>query len=163
MPLMSWGLPSQNHHRPATCHHPHVTQLDLERIVAERLSHLLPLRLMGAPGCRLREVGRILQMPAWGHLLVLLHTSGPAACWPVLRAQGLREIRPAPVGGMGFPGGTVMKNPANAGNGGFDPWVSKILWRWKWQPPPVFLPGKSHGTEEPGRVQSMGGQRVGHT
>ena len=27
----------------------------------------------------------------------------------------------------------------------FDPWVSKISWRWKWQPPPVFLPGKSHG------------------
>ena len=26
----------------------------------------------------------------------------------------------------------------------FDPWVGKI-WRRKWQPPPVFLPGKSHG------------------
>ena len=28
---------------------------------------------------------------------------------------------------------------------GFDPWVGKIPWRWKWQPTPVFLPGKSHG------------------
>ena len=28
---------------------------------------------------------------------------------------------------------------------GFDPWVGKILWRRKWQPTPVFLPGKSHG------------------
>ena len=28
---------------------------------------------------------------------------------------------------------------------GFDPWVRKIPWRSKWQPPPVFLPGKSHG------------------
>ena len=28
---------------------------------------------------------------------------------------------------------------------GFDPWVSKIPWRRKWQPTPVFLPGKSHG------------------
>ena len=27
----------------------------------------------------------------------------------------------------------------------FDPWVSKISWRRKWQPTPVFLPGKSHG------------------
>ena len=27
----------------------------------------------------------------------------------------------------------------------FDPWVRKILWRRKWQPAPVFLPGKSHG------------------
>ena len=28
---------------------------------------------------------------------------------------------------------------------GFDPWVGKIPWRRKWQPPPVFLSGKSHG------------------
>ena len=27
----------------------------------------------------------------------------------------------------------------------FDPWVVKILCRRKWQPTPVFLPGKSHG------------------
>ena len=27
----------------------------------------------------------------------------------------------------------------------FDPWVGKIRWRRKWQPTPVFLPGKSHG------------------
>ena len=26
-----------------------------------------------------------------------------------------------------------------------DPWVRKIPWRRKWQPNPVFLPGKSHG------------------
>ena len=26
----------------------------------------------------------------------------------------------------------------------FDPWVEKIPWRRKWQPAPVFLPGKSH-------------------
>ena len=28
---------------------------------------------------------------------------------------------------------------------GFDPWVRKIPWRSKWQPTPVFLPGKPHG------------------
>ena len=28
---------------------------------------------------------------------------------------------------------------------GFDPWVRKIAWRRKWQPTPVFLPGKFHG------------------
>ena len=27
----------------------------------------------------------------------------------------------------------------------FDPRVEKILWRRKWQPTPVFLPGESHG------------------
>ena len=26
----------------------------------------------------------------------------------------------------------------------------------KWQPAPVFLPGKSHGQREPGRLQSTG-------
>ena len=25
-----------------------------------------------------------------------------------------------------------------------DPWLGKIPWRRKWQPAPVFLPGKSH-------------------
>ena len=42
----------------------------------------------------------------------------------------------------------VVKNlPANAGRYKgceFDPWVGKILWRRKWQPPPVFSPGESH-------------------
>ena len=26
----------------------------------------------------------------------------------------------------------------------FDPWIRKVPWRRKWQPAPVFLPGKSH-------------------
>ena len=28
---------------------------------------------------------------------------------------------------------------------GFNPWVQKVPWSRKWQPAPVFLPGKSHG------------------
>ena len=43
---------------------------------------------------------------------------------------------------------------------GFDPWVGKIPWRRAWQPTPVFLPGESPWTEEPGGLQSMGSQRV---
>ena len=42
----------------------------------------------------------------------------------------------------------MVKNlPANAEIQGrrFDPWVGKVPWRRKWQPTPVFLPGKSHG------------------
>ena len=39
---------------------------------------------------------------------------------------------------------------------GFDPWVRKFPWRRKWQPTPVFLPGKSRG------LQSLGSQRAGH-
>ena len=45
---------------------------------------------------------------------------------------------------MGFPGGSVVKSPP-AGDPGFDPWVGKIPWKRKWQPTPVFLPGKFHG------------------
>ena len=65
---------------------------------------------------------------------------------------------------LGFPGGTAVKNlAANAGNRRcFHPWVGKIPWRRKWQPTPVLLPGESPRTEEPGELQSMGSQRVGH-
>ena len=45
---------------------------------------------------------------------------------------------------------------------GFDSWVRKIPWRRKWQPTPVFLPGESPWTEEPGGLQSIGSQRVRH-
>ena len=41
-------------------------------------------------------------------------------------------------------------------------WVGKIPWRRTWQPTPVFSPGESEWTEEPGGLQSMGSQRVGH-
>ena len=37
-----------------------------------------------------------------------------------------------------------------------------IPWRRPWQPTPVFLPGESQQTEEPGGQQSMGLQRVRH-
>ena len=46
---------------------------------------------------------------------------------------------------MIFPGGSDGKASAyNAGRPGFSPWLGKI-WRRKWQPTPVSLPGKSHG------------------
>ena len=38
-----------------------------------------------------------------------------------------------------------------------------MLWRRKWQPTPVFLPGESiPGTGKPGGLSSMGSHRVGH-
>ena len=47
---------------------------------------------------------------------------------------------------LGFPGGSVAKKPAcQCRRRGFDPWSRKMPWRRKWQPTPVFLPGKSHG------------------
>ena len=50
-----------------------------------------------------------------------------------------------------FPGSTSGKESVcNAGNTvdsvcGFDPCVRRIPWKRKWQPIPVFLPGKSQG------------------
>ena len=37
---------------------------------------------------------------------------------------------------------------------GIDPWVGKIPWSRKWQPTPVFLPGKSHGQRSLAGYQS---------
>ena len=33
----------------------------------------------------------------------------------------------------------------SACNAGFDSWLRKIPWRRKWQPHPIFFPGKSYG------------------
>ena len=50
---------------------------------------------------------------------------------------------------LGFPGGSVVKNlPANAGDTGDKgsiPRLGRSPWSRKWQPTPIFLPGKSHG------------------
>ena len=52
----------------------------------------------------------------------------------------------SPLRGKDFPGGSDGKSIClQRGRPGFDRWVWKILWRRKWQPTPVFLPGKSHG------------------
>ena len=53
----------------------------------------------------------------------------------------------------------MVKNAANAGDLGLIPGSG----RRKWQPSPVFLPGKVLWTEETGRLQSMGLQESGTT
>ena len=46
---------------------------------------------------------------------------------------------------IGFLGGTIVKYlPANAGDATDNLWVRKIPWNRKWQPIPLFLPGKFH-------------------
>ena len=49
----------------------------------------------------------------------------------------------------------------------WETWVRSLGWedprRRAWQPTPVFLPGESPWTEEPGELQSMGSQRVRHS
>ena len=50
---------------------------------------------------------------------------------------------------MGFLGGTCCKESncrcRRCNRNGFHHQVGKIPWRRKWQPSPVFFPGKSHG------------------
>ena len=41
------------------------------------------------------------------------------------------------------------------------PMLGRPPWRRKWQPTPVFLPGKSHGQRSLG-LQFTGSQRAGH-
>ena len=65
-----------------------------------------------------------------------------------------------------FPGGSSGEEPAcqrsldvrdsRSTPGG------KVPWRRAWQPTPVFSHGESPWTEEPGGLQSMRSQRVGH-
>ena len=59
----------------------------------------------------------------------------------------------------------VKKPPACRGQNGFrfNPLIRKIPWRRAWQPTPVFLPGESSWTEEPGGLKSIGLQRVDTT
>ena len=62
---------------------------------------------------------------------------------------------------MGFPAGAVVKNPpASAEDNPDILWVEKTPWSRKWQPTPAFLPGKLPWTVKPGRLQSMGLQRI---
>ena len=63
---------------------------------------------------------------------------------------------------QGFPGGLTGKESAcNAGDLNSIR-VGKIPQRRTQQPTPVFLPGESPWTEEPGGLQSMESQRVRH-
>ena len=63
---------------------------------------------------------------------------------------------------LGLPGSSVIKNPpANAEDMGSIPGLGRFSGEENGNPYPVFLPGKSH-RQEPGRLQSMGSQRVRH-
>ena len=49
-----------------------------------------------------------------------------------------------------FPADSSGKESAcNAGDPGSIPGSARFFWRRKWQPTPVFLPGKSHGQDSP--------------
>ena len=55
------------------------------------------------------------------------------------------------------PSGSEGKASAcNAGDPGSIPGLGRFPWRRKWQPTPVFMPGKSHGWRSPVGYSSWG-------
>ena len=44
----------------------------------------------------------------------------------------------------------TVENHLQCRRPGFVPWVGKMPWRWAWPSIPVFLPGESSRTDEPG-------------
>ena len=58
---------------------------------------------------------------------------------------------------MGFPGGSVVKNPpVNTRDMGSIPGAGRFPWTRKWQPTSVFLPGESHGQKSLTGYSPMG-------
>ena len=57
----------------------------------------------------------------------------------------------------------LLANTGRHNRQGFDPWVGKIPWRRAWQHTAVsILAWRIPWTEEPGGLESIGLQRVGH-
>ena len=56
----------------------------------------------------------------------------------------------------------MVKNLPTTQETQFDSWVGKILWRRKWQPTLLFLPGKPHGQRSLTGYIPWGWQRVRH-
>ena len=60
--------------------------------------------------------------------------------------------------------GSVIKNlNANARDMALTPVSGRSLWRRKWQPAPVFLPGKSHGQKSLAGYSPWGGKELDKT
>ena len=62
---------------------------------------------------------------------------------------------------IGLPGNSVVKqSTCQCRRCRFNPWIGKIPQRRKWQPTPVFLPGKSHGQRSLAGYSPWGHKRV---
>ena len=84
----------------------------------------------------------------------LIENEYPSFYWTVSTCVSLKTLNISIVGTVfssvhlwyvHFPGGTLVKSqPANAEDAGLIPGSGRpISWKRKWQPTPVFLPGKS--------------------
>ena len=108
----------------------------------------------------------------WWHLCFVHHTFIKSLSWTtagvVTNAESLASGLLVPTHGLlwALQVALVVKNlPASVGDirdNRFDSWVRTITCRRSWKPTPLFLPGESPWTEEPGRLLSMGLQKVGY-
>ena len=77
-----------------------------------------------------------------------MHFLTQRSCLPIISTvdtEAFKEGFPVGLLWLGFPGGSVIKNPpANAGDADLIPGLGRFPWRWKWQSTPLFMPGKSH-------------------
>ena len=140
-------------------------QTNTASLVAQRLKHLpgmqeTRVQFLGLEDPLEKENGNALQYSCLENLMeggawqATVH--GVAKSWTRLRDFTLSKQRSSLVA-------QVVKNlPAT-----HETWVQSLGWEnfpWKreWLPTPVFLPGESPWTEEPGGLQSVGSQRVRH-
>ena len=94
--------------------------------------------------------------------LVSCGVEGPLAFLPPSEDPGGRN-RVEGTSALHFPSDSVVKNlPANAGDMSSIPGLRRTPWRWKWQPTPVSLSGKSHGQRSLAGYSPWGCKRVGH-
>ena len=90
-------------------------------------------------------------------LIICLQCRGPwFNCWAG-KIPWRRDRPPIPVFLASLVAQLVKNPPAMR-----ETWVGKIPWRRVWLSTPVFLLGESPWIEEPGGLQSLESQRVGH-
>ena len=134
--------------------------------------HVFPILI--PPPTSLPDFLNFYLLIAWPHIRWMLGFSGSSASKEstcnARDPSSIPGLGSSPGEGIGYPlqyswaslvAQTVKNLPAMR-RPGFNPWVGMIPWRKAWQPTPVFLPGESFRTEEPGGLQSMVSQRAGH-
>ena len=81
-------------------------------------------------------------------------------------SQGRMQQERHSLGHMPFLGSFLVAQTVKNPPAVRDIWAQSLGWedplKRAWQPTPVFLPGESPWMEKPGKLQSVGSQRVGH-
>ena len=104
--------------------------------------------------------------PSWARHSAFLvsFTSPPRPFRQMLTLLSRRENRDSAAEKYGFTGDSLVQElPANAGDAGSIPVSGRSLGgKKKWQPTPVFLPGKAHGQRSLVGYSQWGHKELGH-